>query len=125
MMERSCLGEVSKIGTNYDGVSNGRMNKLGGVKLYNESYSRYIEDKRLLEQIRIEREEHTRKKKKDILNSMIIQEIEKIDAESERDKLAKDEIEQFILECRKNLNFFNYTSYEPELRNIMDFFQSV
>ena len=48
---------------------------MGGVHLYNEDYTRYIEDQMILDQIKFEKERRLQRKRKDILRQSILDEL--------------------------------------------------
>ena len=96
--------------------------RIGGVSLYNENYSRNLEDKRVLEQIQMERDLRIRQKKHDLVHSIVMQDL--LQAEEEK-KEKVDEVAEYILQSKKKKDsIYSVTSYEPELRNIMDFFHN-
>lgn len=69
---------------------------MGGVPLFNENYSRYLEDHRILEQIKQEKEQRILKKKNELLSCMIYKELNhKTDVEGE--PTPNDEIAKYII----------------------------
>lgn len=99
-----------------------RRNRLGGVHLFNEDYTRYIEDQQILEQIKAEKERRLERKRNDILRTSILQELNhKTDVEES--PARNEDIASYIVRVRDKGSVFNYVSYEHELEAILTFFQ--
>jgi hypothetical protein len=49
-----------------------KKNRLGGIHLFNENYSRYIEDQMILDQIKTEKMKRLQMKRMDILRESVL-----------------------------------------------------
>lgn len=87
-----------------------RVNKLGGIHLYNENHFRGLEDQRILEQLKVEKEQRIRKKRQQLMETIIYQELNhKSEVEHAE---TTDELTKYILETKKQGSIYNYTPYE-------------
>jgi hypothetical protein len=92
------------------------------VHLYNENYGRYLEDQRIFEQLKIEKEQGIRKRKQELIESMIFQELNHTtDVEETR---PGDELANYIHEMKTKGSIYNYIPYENELQDILAYFHN-
>lgn len=92
------------------------------MHIYNENYGRYLEDQRILEQLRIEKEQGIRKRKQELIHSMIFQELNHTTDVEETS--PSDELTDYIHEMKTKGNIYNYVPYEAELQDILAYFHN-